>query len=80
MTAGEPELSSFTPSSWSSAGPVIWLRWSRTQSGSSIRQSPCASDSGRYAGLRPACEASRLRRRAAMTPCWRAVNVSWRGR
>ena len=48
ITAGEPEFSNFTVNSASSAGPVIWLRWSAHQSGTSIRQSlVVASEAGR---------------------------------
>jgi hypothetical protein len=48
ITAGDPEFSSFTVNSPSSAGPVIWLRWSAHQSGTSIRQSEVvASEAGR---------------------------------
>ena len=38
ITPGAPELSILTTSSASSAGPVIWLRWSAHHSGSSMRQ------------------------------------------
>ena len=48
ITPGAPELSIFTTSSPSSAGPVIWFRWSWHHPGSDTFQLPVvASDGGR---------------------------------
>src|ERR1041384_8820842 len=53
MTPGAPELSIFTTSSASSAGPVIWFRWSTHHAGTSIdRKSVVEGKSGDLGGRR----------------------------
>ncbi len=46
ITPGAPELSILTTMSASSAGPVIWLRWSWHHSGSSTFQSVVVAAEG----------------------------------
>jgi hypothetical protein len=75
ITPGAPAFSIFTESSASSAGPVIWLRWSWHHSGSSTLQAPVvAREGGRYSGSRPWWAASSVFLRPATSCCWRGVN------
>src|SRR5439155_898668 len=77
ITPGAPELSILTTSSASSAGPVIWFRWSRHQAGSRISHAPwVAVEGGRCPGSRPPCaSASTPSRRPASRPGYAAAGL-----
>src|ERR1700731_3983062 len=80
ITPGAPELSIFTTSSASSAGPVIWLRWSKHHSGSSICHACMVeTEGGRKSGWLPAWASWSDVSRRAISARWRSVSAACSG-
>src|SRR5215469_2321950 len=80
ITPGAPEFSIFTTRSASSAGPVIWLRWSAHHAGSSILQELIvATDGGRYEGTLPAWASAKAYSRRAKSALCRRVRAACKG-
>src|SRR6266404_4271126 len=80
ITPGAPEFSILTTSSASSAGPVIWLRWSKHHCGSSICHGCIvATEGGRKLGCLPACASCSAVSRRATRARWRSVSAACNG-
>src|SRR5882724_337589 len=80
ITPGAPEFSILTTRSASSAGPVIWLRWSTHHDGNSTCQAcMVATDGGRKLDNLPACDCVNATSRRWFSARWRRVRAACSG-